>query len=279
VIDRPIRVRIVGAGRAGGSFATALTQAGHQAELVHRDHPDPGAGVDLVLCCVPDAAVGSLVGSWPVHAGTVVAHCAGSLGLEPLGAHPRVASLHPLVSLPDPDTGAERLRGAWFAVAGDPLVSDLVASLGGTAVEVGDPDRATYHAAAVVASNHLVALMGQVERLAASVGVPLEAFVQLTSGSLANVAATGPAAALTGPVARGDWATVDSHLDVLEPDEQLAYRALAEQAARLVGPERVEELRRVLAVHDGGGVADAGADGGGAGGDGASEGRADGAAP
>ena len=282
--DGPIRVRIVGTGRAGGSFSAALTEVGCRVELVHRDHPDPGRGVDLVLCCVPDAVVGTLVPTWPVHVGTVVAHCAGSLGLEVLGAHPRVASLHPLVSLPDPDTGAERLRGAWFAVAGDPLVSDLVASLGGTAVEVGDLDRATYHAAAVVASNHLVALMGQVERLAASVGVPLEAFVQLASGSLANVAATGPAAALTGPVARADWATVLAHLDVLGTDEQLAYRSLAEQAAQLVGPERVAELRGVLAALDRDGGAGGGAGGGadadgGNGGDRGSEGRADGTAP
>ncbi len=275
--DGPIRVRVVGAGRAGGSFASALALAGHVVELVHRDHPDPGQDVDLALCCLPDAAIQPSVRSWPVHAGTVVAHCAGSLGLQVLDAHPRIASLHPLVSLPDPVTGAARLQGAWFAVAGDPLVSEVVTSLGGTAVEVGDVDRATYHAAAVVASNHLVALMGQVERLAGSIGVPPQAFVQLASGSLANVARSDPAAALTGPVARGDWATVGRHLEVLPPDEQLAYRALAEQAARLVGPERVAELLRVLADHDD--RDRAGVDAVGSGGDGGSEGRAGGTAP
>lgn len=231
----PGRVRVVGAGRAGGSFAGALSDAGWSVELVHHDHPDPGAGVDLVLVCVPDGAIAGLAAAWPVHPGAVVAHCAGSLGLDVLAPHPRVASVHPLVSLPDPSTGRERLRGAWFAVAGDEVAHRVVAALGGRAVEVPDAARVRYHAAAVVASNHLVALMGQVERLAADLGVPLEAFLALAAGSLDNVAAVGPAAALTGPVARGDWRTVARHLAALPPEEREAYLAMAEQAARLAG--------------------------------------------
>ncbi len=233
--DRPPRVRIVGAGRAGGSFAGALARAGWWVDLVHHDHPDPGSGVDLVLCCVPDPSVAPVTSAWPQHPDTVVAHCAGSLGLDVLAPHRKVASVHPLVSLPDPVIGARRLGGAWFAVDGDPLVVRLVEAVDGRSVPVGDDDRVVYHAAAVVASNHVVALMGQVERLAASVGVPLEAFVQLARGTLDNVAAVGPAAALTGPVARGDWATVQRHLDALPAAERPAYRALADQAARLVG--------------------------------------------
>lgn len=231
----PPRVRIVGAGRAGGSFAGALAAVGWHVELVHHDHPDPAADVDLVLSCVPDPAVAGLARSWPVHPDTVVAHCAGSLGVDALGPHPIVASVHPLVSLPDPTVGQQRLVGAWFGVAGDEMARRVVAALGGTAVDVPDVDRVTYHAAAAVASNHLVALMGQVERLAATVGVPLDAFLALAAGSLANVAAVGPAAALTGPVVREDWATVARHLAALPPDERAAYRALAEQAARLAG--------------------------------------------
>ena len=233
--DRPTSVRIVGAGRAGGSFAAALTAAGWQVDLVHHDHPDPGAGADLVLSCVPDAAVARLAAGWPVHDHVVVAHCAGSLGLDVLAPHPMVGSVHPLVSLPDPVTGAQRLQGAWFGVAGHPWMRSVVAALEGTAVSVADEDRAVYHAAAVVASNHLVALMGQVQRLAAAADVPLDAFVALAQGSLSNVAATDPATALTGPVARGDWDTVQRHLDAIGPEERDAYRALAEQAARLAG--------------------------------------------
>ncbi len=232
---RPTRVRIVGAGRAGGSFAGALSDAGWSVDLVHHDHPDPAHQVDLVLVCVPDAAVAALVAGWPAHPEVVVAHCAGSLGLDALAPHPRVGAVHPLVSLPDPATGAARLRGAWYGVAGDPVVGAVVDALGGTAVAVDDSERATYHAAAVVASNHLVALMGQVERLADDAGVPRAAYLELARGSLANVGATGAAAALTGPVARGDWDTVRRHLAALPDAERPAYVAMAELAARLVG--------------------------------------------
>ncbi len=205
-------------------------------------HLDPGAGVDMVLCCVPDAAVPELVASWPVHPATLVVHCSGSLGLDVLHPHPRRASVHPLVSLPDGPKGALRLRGAWFGVAGDPAALKVVEALEGTAVEVPDELRGSYHAAAAIASNHLVALMGQVERVAAQVGVPLEAYLALAGGSLANVAELGPPAALTGPVARGDWSTVRRHLEVIDRSEHPAYLAMAAQAARLVGTELPAEL-------------------------------------
>jgi predicted short-subunit dehydrogenase-like oxidoreductase (DUF2520 family) len=164
----------------------------------------------------------------------VVAHLAGSLGLDVLGPHPRTAAVHPLRAIPTPDTA---LAGAWFAVAGDPLATEVVAAIGGRPIRVADADRAAYHAAACVASNHLVALLGQVERIAASAGVPLEAFLDLVRGTVDNVERLGPDAALTGPVARGDWETVARHLAALDPTEREAYEALAHAAARLAGRE------------------------------------------
>jgi predicted short-subunit dehydrogenase-like oxidoreductase (DUF2520 family) len=130
--------------------------------------------------------------------------------------------------------GAVRLRGASFAVAGDPLVGDVVAALGGRAFAVADEHRAAYHAAAVIASNHLVALLGQAQRVAATAGVPLAAYLDLVRQTVDNVAALGPAEALTGPVRRGDEATVARHLAVLDPSERAAYEALADAARRLV---------------------------------------------
>ena len=230
-------VRIVGAGRAGGSFALALGRRGWHVDVLGRGG-DPSAAasqVDQVLQCVPDGAIAEVAGSIEPVEGTVVAHCAGSLGLDALDGHPRRAVVHPLVSLPSSEVGAERLDGAWFGISGDPFAAELVAVLGGRAVEVADGDRAAYHAAAVVASNHLVALLGQVERIAAGIDVPLEAFLALSAGSLDNVAALGPAAALTGPVARGDWSTVQRHLDALDPSERETYLAMARAAARLAG--------------------------------------------
>ena len=108
--------------------------------------------------------------------------------------------MHPLVPLPNGEVGAARLcAGVTFAVAGAPLARDIVTSLGGRVVEVADDDRAAYHAAACIAANHVVALLGQVERVAESVGLDLESFLPLTRAAVDDVAALGAGAALTGP--------------------------------------------------------------------------------
>jgi predicted short-subunit dehydrogenase-like oxidoreductase (DUF2520 family) len=199
------------------------------------DVSNAAAGVDLVVVATPDVNVASVAAAIDPVDGTVVAHLAGSLGLDVLAPHPRRASIHPLVSIP---SGGTELRGAWFAVAGDELATRAVADLGGRTVDVGDADRATYHAAACIASNHLVALLGQVERVASTAGVPLDAFLDLARQTLDNVGRVGPRAALTGPVARGDDATVARHRAALDPSELPAYDAMADQARRLA--DRVE---------------------------------------
>lgn len=188
------------------------------------------AGVDLLVIATPDAAIGAVAAAIVPDDTTVVAHLAGAFGLDVLGPHPRRGGLHPLRSIPTPDTD---LRGAFFAVAGDPLVETVVAALGGTPVPVADADRPLYHAAACIASNHLVALLGQAERVAAAAGVPLAAYLDLVRATVDNVERLGTAAALTGPVARNDWATVDRHRAALPAEERAAYDALVESALRL----------------------------------------------
>lgn len=231
------RVRIIGPGRAGTSLHRALSRAHWPVELVGRadDVTDAGEGVDLLILATPDAAIADVAASVRPNPDVVVAHLSGSVGLTPLAGHPRVAVLHPLVALPDPERGADRLVGAWFGLAanGDPLVEEIVDELHGRIVRVAEADWARYHAAAAIASNHLVALLGQVERVAESIGVPLAAYLDLARGALDDVVALGPAAALTGPVRRGDHVTVDRHLQALPDAELAAYRALAEEAARL----------------------------------------------
>lgn len=234
----PRSARVVGRGRAGGSFTGALRAAGWSVDLIAHDDPavrNAAAEADLVLLCVPDAVIAAVAEAIDPDPSGVVAHCAGAATLQVLGRHPRRASVHPLVSLADPVLGARQLHGAWFAVAGDRIAVEVVEALDGRFVEVDDADRVRYHAAAVVASNHLVALLGQVERIAGGIGVPLEAFLDLSRGSIDNVATLGPASALTGPVARGDLDTVRSHLAALPESEREAYLALARAAARLVG--------------------------------------------
>ncbi|QYG94620.1 DUF2520 domain-containing protein [Iamia sp. SCSIO 61187] len=231
----PAAVRIVGRGRAGGALAGALTAVGWDVEVVPGRDATTADGVDLVVLAVPDDAVAEVAAA--VGPGSaVVAHLSGSRGLDVLGPHARPASIHPLVALPTAALGAERLRaGAWFAVAGDAIAGRVVRALGGRAVEVPDEHRAAYHAAACIASNHLVALLGQVERVAAPIGVPLEAYLDLARATVDNVAALGPAAALTGPAARGDTATLDRHRAALDPAERAAYEALVHEARRLAG--------------------------------------------
>jgi len=197
------------------------------------------AGVDLVVIATPDAAVADVAAAVRPVESTVVAHLAGSLGLDVLGGHPRRASIHPLVALPDPEMGAARLQGAWFALAGDPFVRRVVDALGGQWFAVADEDRAAYHAAACIASNHLVALLGQAERVGAAAGAPREAFFDLVRATVENVAALDPARALTGPAARGDAGTLERHRAALDPSELEAYDAMVSLAQRLLA-ERVE---------------------------------------
>jgi predicted short-subunit dehydrogenase-like oxidoreductase (DUF2520 family) len=191
-------------------------------------------GVDLLVIATPDAAVAEVAARVEPGAETVVAHLAGSLGLDVLEGHPRPASVHPLVALPDPDVGAERLRGAWFALAGDPFVRTVVDDLAGQWFTIADEDRAAYHASACIASNHLVALLGQAERVGAAAGVPREAFLDLVRATVENVARLGPARALTGPAARGDIETLARHRAALDPSEVEAYDAMVALARRLV---------------------------------------------
>lgn len=228
--------RVIGPGRAGGALATALADAGWSVDgPLGRDHAAASAttGVRYVVLAVPDHAVGEVARTLdPGEA--VVVHVAGALGLDVLAPHARVASVHPLVSLPDAERGAAALRGAWYAVAGDQEATEaIVGALAGREVAVADADRVTYHAAAAIAANHLVALLGQVERIATSIGVPLDAYLDLARGALDNVAAVGPASSLTGPVARDDWDTVARHLAALPDAERSAYAVLADAARRL----------------------------------------------
>lgn len=252
----PLRTAIVGEGRAGGSFRGALASGGWPVAVVHHDEiasidhllaspdrwsgPDGGTGpaaVDLVLLCVPDAAVSRSAADLPVSEQRIVAHCSGLLGLDVLAGHPRTASIHPLVSLPDAAVGARRLRGGWFAVAGHDEVKAVVDALGGTAVEVAPHRRAAYHAAATIASNHLVSLLAHVERVARQAGVPLEAYLDLVRGTVDNVAGIGVRGALTGPVSRDDWDTVRAHLEALGPSDTDEYLAGMVATAHLAGRE------------------------------------------
>jgi predicted short-subunit dehydrogenase-like oxidoreductase (DUF2520 family) len=254
---------LVGPGRAGTTIAAGLVARGWVCVGVAgrtTDAPsalraatrlgapavataDVGCRADLVIIGTPDGAIAATaVAVAPrVRRGATVLHLSGACGLAELEKlrvdrpDVEIGSLHPLQSLPSVDTGLARLPGSWCAIEGPASVERLALSLGMRPFRVEASERARYHAAATIASNHLVALLGQATRIAGAAGVPPEALLPLIRSTLDNVEMLGPAAALTGPVARGDADTVSRHVDALEPDERSAYRALAEQALRLTG--------------------------------------------
>ncbi len=266
-------VALIGPGRAGTTISLGLMELGWTVLAVAGRAPDAAStsaaaaclaarpalvseaaqGAALVIVATPDRAIEQAVmtAEPSIEPGALVVHLAGSHGLAVFDAPlekrtgVRVGALHPLQSFPSSTVGLERLAGSWAAVAGDPQVVEIANALGLRTFELADPDRIRYHTAAVVASNHLVALLGQVERLAASCGVPYAAFAPLVLSSVENAFSLGPAGALTGPVQRGDLATVEQHLRDLDPAERDAYRALAREAARLTG-RRDTGLDRLL---------------------------------
>jgi predicted short-subunit dehydrogenase-like oxidoreductase (DUF2520 family) len=227
-----MNISIIGAGRAGSSFAVALERVGHDVEVLHHDQVALIGDAALVILCVPDDAIADVAATIPPNEDRVIAHVAGSRNLDVLAPHGRVGSLHPLMALPS-GSEAERLIGATYCVAGDQLVRDVVRSLAGRVITMRDDQRTIYHAAAVVSSNHLVALMGQVRTLAASIGLSLEDFLPLAQQTLVDVARFGPDTALTGPASRGDMATIDAHLAAIPESERSTYVALANAAFEL----------------------------------------------
>ena len=230
-------IRIIGPGRAGTSLAAALSARGWAfAGFLRRgeDVADAARDVDVLVVATPDDAIAEVAAAVTPVAGTTVVHLSGSLGLDVLAPHPQRGAVHPLVPLPNGEVGAARLcSGVTFAVAGAPMARQVVASLGGRAVEVSDEERPAYHAAACIAANHVVALLGQVERVAATVGLDLASFLPLTRAAVDDVATLGASDALTGPARRGDWATLSRHLDALPETERPGYQAGAALATRL----------------------------------------------
>lgn len=237
-----MRVRIIGAGKAGKSLGTVLESAGWHVRgyLGRKDElSNATADTDVLVIATPDKSIAKVAKLVEPHPEVLVLHLSGAEGLNVLEGHPRRAALHPLVSLPSAELGAQRLVGAWFAMAGDPQAELVVDALKGRVFPLAESARATYHAAAVIASNHLVALLGQVERIAALADVPFEVMLELAQTTLENVKLLGPTNALTGPAARGDTLTIAKHLKALPTSEHATYQALATEAQRLAQGQQI----------------------------------------
>nr|MBA3556810.1 DUF2520 domain-containing protein [Gemmatimonadales bacterium] len=205
-------------------------------------------GADLVLLAVPDDAIPSLAAELALQGGIgaaqVVLHLSGLLDRRALSAllHTGAAlgSFHPLQTVADPAAAPERLAGAYAGIEGDERAvaagERLAGAMGMLAIRLSSEGKAAYHAGAVMAANYTVALAGVAERLAVAGGVPAEVagrlYLPLIRGAAGNLD-LGPAAALTGPIRRGDVRTVEAHLAALESEDRELYRLLGLAALRL----------------------------------------------
>ncbi|HWC25492.1 MAG TPA: DUF2520 domain-containing protein [Solirubrobacteraceae bacterium] len=233
----PDRVAIVGAGRMGTALAAALGAAGIAVDGPLRRGESVPADAEAVLLCVPDDRIEAAAAALPARPGRLVGHTSAATTLAALGAH-EAFSLHPLMTV---TAQGASFGGATAAIAGATAralgcAAALALALGMRPVRIADADRAAYHAAACVASNFLVALEDVAERLARTAGVGRAPLVELVRATVDNWAQVGAERALTGPIARGDEATIARQRAAVAerlPDELALYDALADATRRL----------------------------------------------
>jgi predicted short-subunit dehydrogenase-like oxidoreductase (DUF2520 family) len=192
-----------------------------------------GDGAELVLLCVPDGAISAVAGT--VDSGPWVAHVSGATPLSALEPHEQRFSVHPLQTFTR-SRGPEQLDGAWAAVTAETEAAReralwLAETLGLRPFELDDSARVLYHAGAAVASGYLVTLHRVASDLVESAGAPSEALLPLMLRTIEN------GFELTGPIARGDWETVDAHLAAIRaerPELEPMYTTLAETTKALL---------------------------------------------
>jgi predicted short-subunit dehydrogenase-like oxidoreductase (DUF2520 family) len=268
VSEHPARLRVgvIGPGRAGTALARALARAGHEVTAVaavsaaskQRARENfPGARLtepaqvladaDLVLLTVPDDVLPGLVeglaATGAPYAGRLVAHASGALGVRVLDPATRAGALplalHPVMTFTGRADDVDKIKGVCFGVTAPellrPAAEALVIEMGGEPVFIAEENRALYHAALAFAANHLVTLVTEAAGMLALAGAdsPNAMLGPLLGAALDNALRFGDAG-LTGPVARGDQATVAAHVAVLaarDPAALPAYRALARLTA------------------------------------------------
>ena len=211
------RIHVIGSGRVGSAVAARLRERGF---AVGADDPE------LVLLCVPDGAIAAVAADVP--AGPWVAHVSGATQLAALDPHERRFSVHPLQTFTR-SRGAEQLDGAWAAVTAETDGARaagrwLAETLGLQPFDLADSARTLYHAGAVFGSNYIVTLQRAASLLFEAAGAPPEALEPLMRRTIEN------GFELTGPISRGDWATVAAHRAAIaesRPELDHLYETLA----------------------------------------------------
>jgi predicted short-subunit dehydrogenase-like oxidoreductase (DUF2520 family) len=264
-----MEVSVIGAGRVGTALAVRLLDGGHRIVAISgragtvdraarylpgvpiRPALIAARGVEVVIIGTPDDLIeptaSSLADEGALGEGQMAIHLSGATSLgalsAPQAAGAEVLSVHPLQTFPDIDAALARIPGSGIAVtalseAGYVLGERLARDVGGRSFRLADESKPIYHAAAVFASNYLVAITALADELFRDAGMlePAGLFLPLQRATLDNVASMGPAAALTGPAIRGDAGTVAANLEALAkhaPEAVPAYVALADVALHL----------------------------------------------
>lgn len=231
-----MRVGIVGRGRVGGAFARTLANAGDEIVLQRGrgDARELLAPCDVVILAVPDGALDEVAADVlpQLREDALLIHSSAARDLAMLEPHgDRIGMLHPPIPIASPERS---LTGITFGAIGTPAsrgdLEALAARLGGSVLWIEASDRVRYHAALVHASNHLVALAADAATL---LGADAALLLPLLRITLDNLEQHGPEDALTGPVVRGDDATVAAHLAAIPAELRSAYRANAFRALAL----------------------------------------------
>jgi|SRR5579863_1257995 len=264
------RIGIAGAGRLGQALGRLLRDRGQPvvaiagrdsgrtvsaAAYISKDvlpvsYAELPSLASRVLICVPDDALESVactLASSPQPI-SIAVHTCGSRGAEALTAlesrGTSCATLHPVQTIASPEQGVADLPGSSFGITGSGRAAewalDIVCLLDGHALSIAPENRPLYHAAAVVASNYIVAIIDAAVILMGQAGVPregaLQALAPLVRASVKNALEAGPVQALTGPIERGDERTVAAHLCALDTSVDNV-------------PESVRQLYRQAGLH------------------------------
>lgn len=283
-------ISIIGAGRVGGALAIALDRAGYRIDSIYyrgdnylstlRKNLPPTvnfenrlngdlSGSDILIIASGDPDIRGIADEIAKHSGLpkFALHTSGSLSsaelssLHEKGVH--AASLHPLAAVSEPMAGVERFRGAFFCVEGDSnavkVAEELAKAVGGKPFSIPSGSKPIYHAAAVMSAGHVVALLDAAIEMMTHCGLSpdesREILVPLAAGSVENLKDRRPAAALTGPYARGDASASARHLssfDDARVGEELRtiYLDLALRSVEMMAAEgrSLEPLREAILI-------------------------------
>jgi predicted short-subunit dehydrogenase-like oxidoreductase (DUF2520 family) len=287
-----LRITIIGAGRVGQTLGRLASQSGYDiGEVVCRSHRSAKAAArfiaagnpqsarrarlspaDIILIATPDDhikdAVKLITAAAQNFRRAVVLHVSGAVSSEILSPLVRLGfatgSCHPLQAFESPQSAVAKIQASYFCIEGAPravrAARQLVGRIGASHFEIATAMKSLYHAAAVMASGGVTALVSisieMLSRCGLSDGEAARVLLPLVEGTIANVRAVGTARALTGPVRRGDAGTVERNMKALNETEQDwvdAYRLLSRRSiilAERAGTDKqaLKKLQRILSV-------------------------------